>query len=283
MSVNVLVVNDDGITAPGLWALATELKQIADVIVVAPDRQQTGAGTSITLPKPLKVRSFKPRVKGIEAFAVRGTPADSVIVGTSMLGVNKVDLVVSGINEGPNMGKDVLVSGTVGAALQAHNRGLPAIAMSLAAIENMNFEVAAKLAAILAQEISVSMFPGNTLLNVNVPNISLEQIEGIDITRLGDSGYSPSFALKKSDHNYGTTTSYHWMTPGVTELKEEQGTDIWAIRRNRISITPIHGKLTCHKGNENLPTMCSRLSQKLSSGNITVLDHLKTTLNHQHP
>lgn len=276
--MNVLVVNDDGITAPGLWALVEELKRIADVIVVAPDRQQTGVGTSITLHKPLKVRRFKLRVKGIEAYAVKGTPADSVILGTSMLGVDKVDLVISGINEGPNMGKDVLVSATVGAALQAHNRGLPAIAMSLAAIENMNFEVAAKLAAILAQEMSVSMFLGNALLNVNVPNVSLEQIEGIDITRLGDSGYSPRFALKKSDHNYGTTALYHWMTSGVTELKEEQGTDIWAVRRNRISITPIHGKLTCHEGNENLPTMCSRLSQNLSGGNISVLDHLKNTL-----
>jgi 5'-nucleotidase len=278
--VNVLVVNDDGITAPGLWALATELKQIGDVIVVAPDRQQTGAGTSITLPKPLKVRRFKPRVKGIEAFAVKGTPADSVIVGTSMLGVDKVDLVVSGINEGPNMGKDVLVSGTVGAALQAHNRGLPAIAMSLAAIENMNFEVAAKLAAILAQEISVSILPGNILLNVNVPNISLEQIKGIDITRLGNSGYSPGFALKKSDYHYGTAASYHWFSPGVNELKEEQGTDIWAVGRNRISITPIHSGLTCHEGNEHLPTMCSRLSQELSGGNIIVMDHLKTTLDY---
>jgi 5'-nucleotidase len=278
--VNVLVVNDDGITAPGLWALAAELKQIAEVVVVAPDRQQTGVGTSMTLDKPLKVSKVKPRVKGIDAYSVKGTPADSVIVGTFMPGLGIVDLVVSGINEGPNMGKDVLVSGTVGAALQAHNRGLPALAISLADIADMNFEVAARLAAILAQQISSGILSGNALLNVNVPNIPLTQIEGIDITRLGDSGYTPGFAVKESNDSASTGRWHYRMIPGSTEVGEEQGTDIWAVRQNRISITPIHNRLTCHEGNEHLPTMCSRLSQELSGGNIVVMDHLKTTLDY---
>jgi len=272
--MNVLIVNDDGIKAPGLWALTDEIKQIAEVIVVAPDRQQTGVGTALTLRQPLRVKKVRPQVKGVVAYSVKGTPADSVIVGACMLGEDNVDLVVSGINEGPNMGKDVLVSATVGAALQAHNRGLPAIAMSLAAIQDMNFEIAAKLAAILAQQIAVGILPRNSLLNVNVPNVSLAQIEGIDITRLGDSGYSPGFAVKKSDRSYGTSGLYYWMTPGIIELKGEQGTDIWAISRNRISITPIHNRLTRHEENEHLPTICSRLSQELSGGTITVSDHL---------
>ncbi len=272
--MKVLIVNDDGITKPGLWALTKELKQVADVLVIAPDRQQTGVGTSITLRKPLKVKKVKPQVKGVEAYSVKGTPADSVIVGISMIGKANVDLVVSGINEGPNMGKDVLVSATVGAALHAHNRGIPALAMSLAAIENMNFEITAKLAAILTQKIAVGVLPQNMLLNVNVPNVSLAQIEGIDITRLGDSGYSEYFMVKKSDHSYGSKGLYYWMMPGETELKGEKGTDIWAIRQNRISITPIHSRITNHDKIEQLPTICSRLSQELSNSSIAISDHL---------
>lgn len=273
--MNILVINDDGIAAPGLWALAKELKQVAEVLVVAPDREQTGVGTSITLHQPLRVKKAKPQVDGVEAYSIEGTPAYGVIVGTCMLWENKVELVVSGINEGPNLGKDVLVSGTVGAALQAHNCGLPALAFSIAAIENMNFEVAAGLAALLAQQIAVGKLPQSTLLNVNVPNLSLAQIEGIDITRLGDSGYTQGFAVKKVAHSYDARRSYCWIVPGATELKEEEGTDIWAVVRNRISITPIHNRLTSHEEPEPLPSVCSWLSQQLSGGDIAVSDHLR--------
>ena len=272
--MNVLIVNDDGIRKPGLWALTRKLKQVADVLVVAPDQQQTGVGTSITLRKPLKVKKVRSQVKGVEAYSVKGTPTDSVIVGMCMIGENNVDLVVSGINEGPNMGKDVFVSATVGAALHAHNRGIPALALSLAAIENMNFEITAKLAAILTQHIAECILPHNILLNINVPNVPLIQIKGIDITRLGDSGYSVHFEVKESDNGYKSIGLYDWIMPGETEFKEDKGTDIWTVQHNRISITPIHSRITNHDEIEHLPTICSRLSQELSGGNIAVSDHL---------
>jgi len=273
--MNVLVVNDDGIAAPGLWALTKELRQIANVFVVAPDREQTGVGTSITLHQPVRVKRVEPQVEGVEAYSVEGTPADSVIVGTRMLWEGKVELVVSGINEGPNLGRDILVSGTVGAALQAHNCHLPALAISVAAIESMNFEVAARIAALLARQISIGKLPQSTLLNVNVPNIALAQIEGIDITRLGDSGFTQGFEVKKVAHTYDTRRLYCWIIPNATDLKEGRGTDIWALNRNRVSITPLHNRLTSYEGPRPLPLICSWLSQELSIGNIAVSDHLK--------
>jgi 5'-nucleotidase len=273
--MKVLITNDDGVNAPGLWALARELKQAADVLVVAPDREQTGVGTSITLHQPLRVRAAKAAVAGVEAYSIEGTPADSVIVGTRMLWPDAVDLVVSGINEGPNLGRDVLVSGTVGAALQAHNCGLPAIALSVAAIADIHFEVAAGLAALLARQFAAGKLPPSTVLNVNLPSLPLAEIEGIDITRLGDSGYTQGFEVNRVVGSYDPRRTYCWIIPGATELKEEPGTDIWAVQRRRISITPIHNRLTSHREPVALPEVCSSLSQSLSSGALPVSDHLR--------
>ncbi len=272
--MNVLITNDDGINAPGLWALAAEMRQVAEVLVVAPDREQTGVGTSITLHRSLRVKPVQPAVAGVEAYSLEGSPADSVIVGTSMIWQDRVDLVVSGINEGPNLGKDVLVSGTVGAALQAHNCGLPAIALSVAAIEDIHFDVAARLAALLAQKVGADQLERNALLNVNLPNLPLAVIEGLDITRLGESGYTQGFAVTKVVGSYDNRRTYCWIVPGATELKVEQGTDIWAVERNRISVTPIHNSLTRHEEPEYLQGVCFQVSQDLSSDVLPVGDYL---------
>ena len=272
--MKILVTNDDGINAPGLWALAGELARVADVLVVAPDREQTGVGTSLTLHQPLRVKEVKPAVAGVEAYSIEGSPADSVVVGTQMLWKDRVDMVVSGINEGPNLGRDVLVSGTVGAALQAHNCGLPALALSVSAIEDMHFEVAAALAALLARQAAEGRLTNSRVLNINLPNLPLEGIEGIDITKLGDSGFTQGFAVNRAAGQYDTRRMYFWITPGATELKEEPGSDFWAIRHNRISITPVNNRLTSYEEPEPLPGICSRLSAELSSGGLPVSDHL---------
>lgn len=272
--MNILITNDDGINAPGLWALAEELGRGAEVLVVAPDREQTGVGTAMTLHQPLRVKAVKPAISGVEAYSVEGTPVDSIIVGMYMLWENRVDMVVSGINEGPNLGRDVLVSGTVGAALQAHNCGLPALALSVAAIENIHFEVAAGLAALLAQQVASGGLPPSTLLNVNLPNLPLAEIEGIDITQLGDSGYTQGFAVSKVAGSYDARRTYCWIIPCATDLKKDRGTDIWAVTQNRISITPIHNRLTSHEELKSLPGICSWVSQQLSSGSLAVSDHL---------
>jgi len=273
--MKVLLTNDDGVNAPGLWALAGELMQAADVLIVAPDREQSGVGTSITLHQPLRVRPAKAAIPGVEAYSIEGTPADSVIVGAKMLWPDAVDLVISGINEGPNLGRDVLVSGTVGAALQAHNCGLPAIAMSVAAVADIHFEVAASLAALLARQFDAGRLPSSTVLNTNLPNLPVAEIEGIDITLLGDSGYTQGFAVNRIVGSYDPRRMYCWIIPGATELKEEPGTDIWAVQRRRISITPIHNRLTSHEEPAALPDVCSWLSQSLSSGALPVSDHLR--------
>ena len=123
--MRVLVTNDDGIFAPGLWILVKELKSIARVVVVAPDREQSAIGTAVTLRQPLRVQRVSPLVPGVETYSVEGTPGDSVILALGKLIKSRVDLVISGINQGPNLGDDVLISGTVAAALQGYLRGLP--------------------------------------------------------------------------------------------------------------------------------------------------------------
>jgi len=148
--MKILVTNDDGIFASGLWTLVRELKSIAQVVVVAPDREQSATGTAVTLRQPLRVQRVAPMVTDIEAFSVEGTPCDSVILALGKLMKNSADLVISGINQGPNLGDDILISGTVGAALQGYLRGLPALAISVAGAEKAYLDNAAKLATLLA-------------------------------------------------------------------------------------------------------------------------------------
>jgi 5'-nucleotidase len=145
----ILVANDDGIFAPGLWALARELKNIDDVVAVAPDREQSATGTSVTLRQPLRVRKISPVVSDVNTFAVEGTPSDSVILGLEKL-AKDAGMVVSGINSGQNLGDDVLISGTVGAALQGYLRNLPAIAVSVGTVDTADLQTAARLVRLLA-------------------------------------------------------------------------------------------------------------------------------------
>jgi 5'-nucleotidase len=271
--VNILITNDDGIDSPGLRALAEELRKVASVLVVAPDRERSGVGTSITLHQPLRVKEVQSAIEGVQFYSVEGTPADSIVIGTFLLWQNKVDMVVSGINEGPNMGKDVLVSGTVGAALQAHNCGITAIAVSVAAIENINFKVAARLVSLIAEQAASGKLPSGTLLNINLPNLPLSELKGIDITRLGNSGYTEGFAVNKVAGHYDARRIYCWITPCATDLQKEQGTDIWAVTHDRISITPIENRMTAHREPGPLPGICNCLSGQLSSGSLPVTDH----------
>ena len=176
--MRVLVTNDDGISAPGLWTLVNELRNIAQVVVVAPDREQSAIGTAVTLRQPLRILRAKPIVPEVETYSVEGTPADSVILALGKLVTDKVDLVVSGINQGPNLGDDVLISGTVGAALQGYLRGLPALAISTEAVDSPYLNTAANLAALLASKINSDVLSPRVFLNVNLPNLPLAEIRG---------------------------------------------------------------------------------------------------------
>jgi len=235
-TLKILVCNDDGIFSEGLWSLVRELKKTADVSIVAPDRDFSGSGTSITLRHPLRMRDIKSPVDGVMAHSVEGTPADSVILALRLILKEGVDLVVSGINEGPNLGDDVYVSGTVGAALQGFFYGIPALAFSIAAFGDLHFDVAAKLARVIVSELKNKGVPGRMLWNVNLPNLPADKLEGIEVTRLGERKY-----VDRVEPGHDGKREYHWIMRGKPEWKVDPGTDIWAIEKKRISISPLFG------------------------------------------
>ena len=234
--MKILVSNDDGVYADGLWALAKELREIAEITVVAPDRDQSGTGTSVTLRHPLRMTEIRAPLDGVAAFSVEGSPADSVILALRLVLKDGVDLVISGINEGPNLGDDVYISGTVGAALQGFFCGIPAIALSIAAFGSLHFDVAATLAKLLVKEIVDRSLHRRLLLNVNLPNLPREGIEGIEITRLGERKY-----VDRIEPGYDGKRQYHWIMRGKSEWQSISGTDIWALEQHKISITPLFG------------------------------------------
>jgi 5'-nucleotidase len=237
-NLKILVTNDDGIHARGLWALVEELCKVGEVVVVAPDREQSAVGTAVTLHHPLRLARANPLVAGVEAYSVEGTPADSVILALGMPVGEGVEVVVSGINEGPNLGDDVLISGTVGAALQGNLYGIPSMALSVAAFENVHFEVAAKLGRALAGRITSDPSSWNALINVNLPNLPIEEIRGIEITRLAHRTYADSI---KEGHD--GRRKYYWIVRGKPRWNAEDGTDRWALNESMISITPLRSNL----------------------------------------
>jgi len=262
--LKILVTNDDGIAAAGLWALAEALQSVAEVVVVAPDREQSGVGTSVTLHQPLRVRPVRPIVAGIETYTVEGTPADSVIIALRMLMKDKLDLVMAGINEGSNLGTDVLISGTVGAAFQAYFNGLPAIALSVASFDNLHFEAASRLASLLAGQFADGKLPVRFLFNVNLPNLPVDQIKGVEITQLGERSYTDAVKRGGVRAGHDGKRNYYWILHGEPESKEEKGTDVWALRQNKISITPLHNDLTSHEQLALLEGLRPSLSKGLS-------------------
>lgn len=232
--MKVLVTNDDGIFTKGLWTLVKALRNIAEVIVVAPDREQSGIGTAVTLRQPLRTHRVTPLVPDVEAYAVEGTPADSVILGLTKLAGSNIDLVVSGINPGANLGDNVLISGTVGAALQGYLHGLPAIAVSVNARDNPHLDTAAKLAALLARRIESNHLPSNIFLNVNLPSLPPAQIKGLDITRLA----SRSHTDEVEEGHDGKQVYYRLIRQTVDKTMDDKS-DIWAMEQGHISITPL--------------------------------------------
>ncbi len=263
--MRILVSNDDGIQAKGLWVLANQLQEVADVLVVAPDREQSAIGTSITLHSPLRIKKFTPcSVEGIEAYQVEGTPADNVIIGLQVIAKGDIDLVVTGINDGLNMGNDVFISGTVGAALQGSFYDIPAIAFStefLGPDEEPLFDSTAVVARLLAQKVYREgvLYP-RTLLNVNVPSKRLSDIRGVALTRLGKRFYRDQI----NSGNDGKR-DYYWIVRGKPEWKDEEGTDWHAFKQGMISVTPIRGNLSKPDEQHHLEKLCAELQEDLFS------------------
>ncbi|MBI4199302.1 MAG: 5'/3'-nucleotidase SurE [Chloroflexi bacterium] len=236
--MKVLISNDDGIYAPGLWAAVKALKELAEVVVVAPDREQSGVGPSVTLHRPVRATEAVPVVPGTRVYAVEGTPADSVILALETL-VGTVDLVVTGINSGANLGDDVLLSGTVGAAFQGYYRGISSVAVSVTALHPRSFEAAARLLKGLARSWVQGLGPRPMLLNINLPDVLPEEVQGVDVTRLGGRSYTER--VRQGDDG---KRPYFWIERKRPEGQAEEGTDAWAIHHRRVSITPLSSDVT---------------------------------------
>ena len=233
--MKILVTNDDGIHSPGLWGLAEALKDVGEVVVVAPDRDQSGIGAAITLLEVVRAQEIAPPVEGIKTFAVEGTPADCVILATETLIQEPLDLVVSGINQGANLGLDVMNSGTVGGAFQGYFRNIPSIAVSVTSLTDVHYEAASRTTVSLVRAIAKNSLKAPLLLNVNLPNVAPDRIERVEITRLGPRAFLESVERG----NDGRRTHYWIKHNRPVNSNAPPGTDIWAVRNNRISITPL--------------------------------------------
>lgn len=239
-TLKILVTNDDGIRAPGIKALWEELKEIAEIVVAAPAQQQSATGHSITVYQPIWVKENVFADSRITGWRIGGTPADSVKIALDTLMVDKPDLVVSGINHGPNLATDVLYSGTVSAAVEGAMHGIPAIAISLASYDCVDFAPAAAYCRILVEQIMANKMPSFSLLNVNVPPVSSAKIQGVSITKLGRIEYENAFEKRMDPHG----RTYYWMAGTPVESDNPIDTDVFAIQENKISVTPIHFDLT---------------------------------------
>lgn len=234
MSV-ILVTNDDGVHSPGIIALYKAMKNLGDAYIVAPDRERSAAGHSLTMHRPLKPEEIRERV-----FSVNGTPTDCVTLGINKLLPEKPALVVSGINRGANLGDDITYSGTVAGAIEGTIFGVPSIAFSLIADKNYHYETASFFARKIAEYALNHSLPYDTLLNVNIPNIRKEEIKGIKLTRQGKRIYENS--IQETFSPWGE--KHFWIGGGKIYWEHGGDTDMEAVLEHFVSVSPIHLDLT---------------------------------------
>jgi 5'-nucleotidase len=229
---HIMLTNDDGVHAPGLKMLFQQSLDLGKTVIVAPEHDNSAASHSLTMSRPLRVREIAENI-----YTINGTPTDCVTIGIGKILPQKPDLVISGINPGPNLGDDVSYSGTVSAAIESTMLGIPSIAVSLAAeSEPLHYGTAAAFVARLAKIILEKGLPKDTLLNVNVPNTASEGIEGVAFTRRGRRLYDD--AIKETFDPWGR--KHYWIGGGTPSFDAGEDTDSAAISVNKISITPMH-------------------------------------------
>ncbi|MFO9238134.1 5'/3'-nucleotidase SurE [Legionella pneumophila serogroup 1] len=248
--MKILVSNDDGVLAPGIKILANELSTLGEVKVVAPDRNRSGASNSLTLTQPLRIKQLD---NGY--YSVDGTPTDCVHLALTGFLEPMADIVVSGINEGANLGDDVLYSGTVAAAMEGRYLGLPAIAISMVGDNIQHYETAAIIAKQLVIKLSANKLPSQTILNVNVPDLPLNQIRGLQVTRLG-TRHSAEPIIKEYDPR---GRPIYWVGPPGIEADAGAGTDFFAIKTGHVSITPLHLDMTHYKLFDHLSNLLNEI------------------------
>ncbi|HWS40595.1 MAG TPA: 5'/3'-nucleotidase SurE [Arenimonas sp.] len=256
--MRILISNDDGIEAPGILAMAEGLAQDNHhIFVVAPDRDRSGASNSLTLDQPLRVRYLDER-----RISVSGTPTDCVHLALSGLLPEDPDIVLSGINNTANLGDDVIYSGTVAAAMEGRCLGLPAIALSCASSTRKPkyYESSVRVAKVLIERLLSDPLPADTILNVNIPDLPWQEIQGFEVTRLGHR-HRAEPCIPQTDPR---GRAMWWIGPAGPEQDGGPGTDFHAIKNGFISITPIHVDLTRYQALEKVSGWVSELSKVLS-------------------
>lgn len=233
--MRILLSNDDGYFAPGLACLAESLSQIAEIIVVAPERDRSGSSNSLTLDRPLSLRKSHS-----DFYYVNGTPTDCVhLAVTGMLDIMP-DMIVSGINKGANMGDDTIYSGTVAAATEGFLLGIPSLAVSLVDVSKGNYAAAARVAVDMVERFKKNEIQSPVLLNINVPDIEYQQLQGIEVTRLGRRHKAEP--VIKSQNPRGETV--YWVGAAGPAQDAGEGTDFYAVQHHRVSVTPLQIDLT---------------------------------------
>lgn len=247
--MKILVSNDDGYLATGINELTEALSQIADVVVVAPDRNRSAASNSLTLESPLRVTRLAEN-----RYSVNGTPSDCVHLALTGFLDEEPDLVVSGINHGANLGDDVIYSGTVAAAMEGRFLGLPTIAVSLVGDRLQHFAAAAQVACELVSRIERASLPSDVILNVNVPDRPFDQLKGMVAARLGFRHKSEPIVGSRDAHG----RKIYWIGPAGPGQDAGEGTDFHAIDRGAVSVTPLKVDLTRH---DEVPTLSEWLQR----------------------
>lgn len=230
-NIVILVTNDDGVHSPGIIALFKAMKELGDAYIVAPDRERSAVGHSLTLHRPLKVEELRDHV-----YSINGTPTDAVVIGVNKVLPKRPDIIVSGINRGGNLGDDVTYSGTVSAAIEGTILNIPSFAISVPGYKNFHFDTAASYAAKIAGYIIENSLPYDTLLNVNVPNLQHNLVKGVKLTRQGRRIYDGSIKEVFSPWD----EKYYWIGGGVPYWERGDNTDISAVEDGYVSVTPIH-------------------------------------------
>ncbi|HMW31920.1 MAG TPA: 5'/3'-nucleotidase SurE [bacterium] len=247
---HILLTNDDGIDANGIFALYKELKKLGDVTVVAPQIERSAVGHAITIHDPIRVLDYH-RPEKFKGYAISGTPADCVKIGVKNLVHKKPDLIVSGINHGSNTATNVLYSGTVSAATEGIIMGIPSIASSMIAFDHKtDLTFAAEITAKIARIVLDKGLPSDTLLNINIPPGPRTSIKGIAVTRQGRGRYEEEFEQRTDLSG----RAYYWLTGKKMILDHEDDVDDVVVLKNKVSVTPIQIDLTAHKFLDELKT-----------------------------
>lgn len=245
--MKILVSNDDGIDSAGIYSLTEALREIAEVTVVAPHKEQSAVGHAITMQTPLRVLEYQKNGKFF-GYAIDGTPADCVKIGIRNIMQCQPDLVVSGINHGSNTAVNIIYSGTVSAAREAAIMDVPAIAISVASHHVLDFSFASRVAKLLAEEVFKRGLPNGTMLNVNVPNLPEDQIKGMVITKQGKSKWDDIY--EKRIDPYGR--NYYWLTGNLMDVDNTLDLDQGAVKNNYVSVSPIHFDLSDYQTFESM-------------------------------